>query len=79
MSRSCDELGLCQRRKPRCAGCTAEPLRLAPGVLDAYRVPVFGNAAQRRELVTMLKRAGIWLVLVGVAFAGAGYMAGLMP
>lgn len=36
---SCNELGLCAGRKPRCAGCTEKDFPFAPGVIDAPGKP----------------------------------------
>ena len=38
-ARSCDELGLCQARTPRCSGCTCKDFPFAPGVIDAGPAP----------------------------------------
>lgn len=34
--RTCDELGLCQVRTPRCRGCMPRPI-FAPGVIEHHR------------------------------------------
>lgn len=80
---SCNELGLCQRQfgKPPCIGCTVEndePLRLAPGVLEGYRVPHLGTAAQRRELVRWLVPALLFTGVVGMAGLAVGLIAGAL-
>jgi hypothetical protein len=74
VERSCDELGACQAKRPRCAGCTAglqvvEAIRFAPGAVEGYRAGFFGSPAQRREL----KR---WL-LPSLGFTGVVTLAGL--
>lgn len=80
--RSCDELGLCQRRKPRCEGCieglqlTTEGIRFAPGAVEGYRAPVFGSPAQRRELMRWLKPALAFTTVVGLCGLAAGVIAG---
>lgn len=68
-ARKCDELGVCMQRTPPCTGCAPAPFRLAPDVLQGYRVPLLGTPAQRREL----KR---WL-LPAMAFSAAVTLAGL--
>ena len=80
--RSCDELGMCQQRKPACNGCTVPtpaPLTLAPGVLEGYRIPKLGTPAQRRELVRVFKSAAIWLAVLGTSALAAGYLSGRLP
>jgi len=71
---SCDMLGVCQQRAQRCKGCTAEPLRLAPGVLEGYRAPLFGNKTQRRELVRLLAVSVAVVAVVVLVSGAAGYM-----
>lgn len=73
--RSCNELGLCQHRKPPCAGCTAAPLKLAPGVLQGYRPPAFGPAA-RHELRLLLGVSVGLVVLVMLVSGVVGYALG---
>lgn len=76
---SCDELGVCQERYFRCGGCLAshdtarmtapmatgpQPrLRLAPGVVEGYRVGFFGSAQQRREL-RRWAAVSVWLLAI---------------
>lgn len=62
--RTCDELGLCQARTPRCSGCTEFPF--APGVIDAGP-----NDQGRRWLPTDLAGA---LALVALAYFLAGWL-----
>lgn len=90
--RSCDELGICQERYPRCGGCLARHdtadmdgaafahgPTLAPGVVEGYRVPLFGNRAQRRELVRFAKAAAWWITWCGLAGLAAGLISGAYP
>ena len=79
---SCDALGVCQQRRPLCSGCTVarpSPLRLAPGVVEGFRVGFLGSPAQRRELLRWVLGAALWLGVVGCGGLAAGVMAGLWP
>jgi hypothetical protein len=91
--RSCDALGVCQQRFPACGGCLAshDTARMtervatgpqprysfAPGVVEGYRAPFLGTAAQRREL----KRAGFavlwWLAGCTLAAFALGLVVGM--
>lgn len=77
--RNCDMLGVCQQHQPPCKGCTVVPirpdLRLAPGVLEGYRVPFFGTPAQRRELLRWVLLGALWAGVSGVTAFLAGVMA----
>lgn len=87
--RSCDALGVCQQRFPACGGCLAshDTARMtervatgpqprysfAPGVVEGYRAPFLGTAAQRRELkrwaevgVLLAAISGLVALLVGL-------------
>lgn len=77
MSRCCDELALCQERKQACPGCPANPLQLAPGVVEGYRVPLLGAPAQRRERLRWAKSAAWWITWSGLAVLAAGLIAGV--
>lgn len=83
--RSCNEMGLCQHRKPACPGCTAQRpalrpvLRLAPGVLDAYRVPRLGTRVQRRELLRWVLWSAVWAGVSVLAGLALGLIAGARP
>lgn len=72
--KSCDMLGVCQQHTPACKGCTATPLRLAPGVLEGYRAPLFGNTTQRRELWLLLAVSVAVVAVVVLVSGAAGYM-----
>jgi hypothetical protein len=86
--RSCDELGVCQERYPRCGGCLvrhdtagmgnafAHGPQLAPGVVEGYRVPFLGTPAQRRELLRFAKSAAWWITWCGLAGLAAGLISG---
>ncbi|MGS5088259.1 hypothetical protein ACVC7V_17390 [Hydrogenophaga sp. A37] len=80
--RSCDELGVCQHKRPRCEGCTvglqltSEGIRFAPGEIEHYRTPFLGTPAQRRELARWSKQAAALLVVVGLASLAVGVIAG---
>jgi hypothetical protein len=70
---TCNELGVCQLRTPRCPGCTVthiypppkKPLRLAPGAID------FGAKRARLEWRTALRSQAAWEFLKGLALTGA--------
>jgi hypothetical protein len=75
---SCDELGACQLRTPRCQGCTVvhvypqpRKLRFAPGVIDAgQRRARFEWLTTRRavsagEFIKGVSQAGGALILIG--------------
>lgn len=72
--RTCDELGLCQHRKPPCAGCTCHDTSLlsksvyhfAPGVIDG------GPAKPSRLRRWGLRNGARW---VGVASLAAAVLA----
>lgn len=75
--RSCDELGTCQGRTPPCAGCTpatatTQPLNLAPGAVEGYRVGFFGSPAQRRELLRWLVPSLAFSAVCALAAVAAG-------
>ena len=63
---SCNELGACQARKPRCAGCTCKPFPFAPGVIDVAPARVW----------RLIDLAGA-IALVSAAFFVAGYVKGV--
>lgn len=85
--RSCDELGVCQERRPACGGCITRhdtgpmmetafahgPL-LAPGAVEGYRIPLLGSRRQRRELKRWLEVAA----LLGAGLGLVGFVAGLV-
>jgi hypothetical protein len=60
------------------AQASGAPIRLAPGVVEGYRVPVFGSAAQRRELSRWLWAALAWGSVFALAGLAAGVVAGLL-
>lgn len=70
---SCDELGTCQLRTPRCNGCTVvhvypglkKPLRLAPGAID------FGARRSHLEWLTAQRAVAAWDFLKGLLLMGA--------
>lgn len=85
MSRSCEELGVCQARTPPCTyadgktvACPnpAPVLHLAPGATEGYKVGFLGTPAQRRELGKFAKSAALWLLACGLTAFAAGYMSG---
>lgn len=68
MSRTCDELALCQQRSPRCANCTHP---FAPGVITAHRRP---RTLRRRALWALLRNAAalvLFAVVVGLWIGAA--------
>lgn len=87
--RSCDELGVCQERVSRCGGCLtkvdttdmtatiAHGHAFAPGAVEAYKAPLFGNAAQRREWLRIVKAAAWWIGFCGLSGLAAGLIAGV--
>lgn len=93
-SSTCDELGVFQERHQRCGGClvrhdtagmrssfaTGPQLRgnLAPGMVEGYRVPLFGTRAQRRELVRMAKASAWWLTWSALAGLAVGLISGAL-
>lgn len=72
---SCAELGVCQSRNPRCAGCTEAPpgelptptFPFAPGVIE-------GPKPQHPALSKWLVR-WVWLT---IAIAGVCFLAGVL-
>jgi hypothetical protein len=77
---TCNELGVCQGRNPRCAGCSAGAtdtrrelptltFPFAPGVIDGYPKPE--NPALTKWLVRW-----VWLT---IAIAAVCFLAGLLP
>lgn len=83
MSRSCEELGVCQGRTPPCTYADGKTvscphpvpeLRLAPGATEGFKVGFLGTPAKRRALVRSLKEGAFWLTIVLVASAAAGYI-----
>lgn len=80
-ARTCEELGVCQGRAPRCAGC-ADPAPglglLAPGAIERHRRVRhwLGTPAQRRQVVTYLVLLALLMVLVGTVSMAAGYLVG---
>jgi len=70
---SCDELGACQLRTPRCKGCTVvthvypqprQPIRFAPGVIDA------GARRSHFEYLTTRRAVSALEFIKGVAITG---------
>jgi hypothetical protein len=70
---SCDELGACQLRTPRCEGCTVarhcypqprKALRFAPGVIDK------GAKRARFEWLTTQRAVSAWEFLKGLFTTG---------
>lgn len=77
----CDANGKCTGGLGCAARSTAKDgaLRFAPGQIDAYRRPLLGTPAQRRELGRwVLVLAGFGAVAVVAAFA-VGVIAGRLP
>lgn len=71
---TCMELGVCQLRTPRCAGCTVthcypqpgrSKLRFAPGVIDS------GARRARLEWLTTRRAVSAVEFIKGVSLAGA--------
>lgn len=89
---SCDDLGVCQERFPRCGGCmnshdttrmkaafaTGPELRhdLAPGVVEGYKIPFWGTRAQRREWWRLFKATAYWVTFSALAGLAAGLISG---
>lgn len=81
--RTCDELGLCQNRKPLCPGCTCHDTRLqghgvynfAPGVIDgpSPKAPLL----RRWGLRNGVRWVGV-ACLAGVSMASCSYNAGYL-
>lgn len=69
MSRSCNELGVCQCRKPACQGCS---WKLAPGVIDGPYRRRFLSAKR----VAALGRALLFVAAVAALVATLGFAAG---
>lgn len=87
MSRSCEELGVCQGRTPPCTYADGKTvacphpvseLRLAPGAVEGFKVGFLGTPARRRELVRFAKGAVLWLLVCGLAAFAAGYKSGAL-
>lgn len=88
MSRSCEELGVCQGRTPPCTYADGKTvacpnpvseLRLAPGAVEGFKVGFLGTPAQRRELVRWLGRVAAWGAVLVVAGFAAGVMSRMLP
>ena len=69
MKHTCDQLGLCQNRKPRCNGCSARPY-FAPGVIDCQRT----RMERRRLAHTWAMRIIASMAVVGLIAFCAGYL-----
>ena len=63
---SCNDLGVCQQRTPRCPGCMPQPF--APGTIERHRAR---RTVWRRVRLVLLVAAGV----TGLAFS-AGYLWG---
>ena len=69
--RTCNELGMCQSRKPACAGCTAHrasAFAFAPEVIEGY--PKLHSPALR----TWLLGWAFMSVLIALTCFVAGYL-----
>jgi hypothetical protein len=75
---TCNELGLCQMRTPRCEGCTVThvyprpgKLRFAPGALD------FGDRRSRLEWLTSRRAQSAWELIRNllICFAAVAVLA----
>ena len=62
--RTCDELGLCQARTPRCSGCQPSPNAFAPGIVEGP----FPNDRQTRRMMR-------WVLVWAAATAAAALLA----
>ena len=84
-SRSCDDLGVCQHKAPRCEGCisslqlTQDGIRFAPGALEAYRPGPLGTPAQRRELLRWARQLLAWGAVMVACGLLAGVVTGRLP
>jgi len=89
--RSCEELGVCQGRTPPCtyadgktiacpnpAPIRPAQLRLAPGIVEGFKVSFLGTPAQRRELGRFAKSAAWWLLVCGLTGFAAGLVSGAL-
>jgi hypothetical protein len=80
--RSCDALGLCQGKSPRCDGCTtglqltSEGIRFAPGVIEHEPGGLLGTPAQRRELARWLVPSLLFSAVIGLVGLVVGLIAG---
>lgn len=78
MSRSCDELGLCQQRKPACVGCSWQ-MELAPGVIDGpYSRKRADTGVAAFVVKALLVVALVASISLTIGFA-AGYLTGAAP
>lgn len=66
VARTCLELGVCQGRKPACADCETQTLKLAPGVIDGP----YNRPSKAREWAQIVRK-GTRLVV--------GYLRGPSP
>lgn len=81
--RSCDELGLCQNRKPPCAGCTCDdtsPLghgvyNFAPGIIEGG--PVKPSMLRRWGLRNVARWVGVGC-LAATVLASCAYNVGYL-
>lgn len=87
MSRSCEELGVCQGRTPPCPTLDGKTvscphpvpeLRLAPGATEGFKVGFLGTPAQRRELGRFAKSAAWWLLACALTGFAAGLVSGAL-
>lgn len=69
--RSCEELGLCQSRAPRCADCRlVEHYPFAPGVIEGP----YPNERQTKALQKWLLRSAALMGLLALLAFVAGYL-----
>lgn len=87
----CDDFGKCtcgvgQAQAPRvppCVGCASalgqsgQTLRFAPGAVEGYKTPFFGNQSQRRELKKAMVGLAFWLAVSTSCAFLAGVVAGV--
>ncbi|MBY0464766.1 MAG: hypothetical protein K2W33_07455 [Burkholderiales bacterium] len=81
--RSCDELGMCQNRKPACPGCTWRDTSLfdkgvhhfAPGVIDGG--PAKPSLLRRWGIRNGVRWVGV-ACLAGLSLASCAYNAGYL-
>jgi hypothetical protein len=69
MKRSCEDMGLCQSRTPRCMACSLVEHPFAPGVID-------GAPARKPALLLGFRATDLAgaMALVALAFFVAGWL-----
>ena len=76
MKRTCDQLGLCQNKTPRCSGCSA-PHFFAPGAIDHERTRINRRQLARTWGLRIMALMAVVALVASIGFC-AGYLVGLL-